>query len=360
MKLLRIFIILLAAGSFFVACENAQDPSTENGEERVRIVPVETVTISESSFEDFIRVSGVVEAIQDATISAEVSGRVLELANRGNRVNAGQSIATIDSRQIRANYNAAKATFDLAQDTFNRLSSLYADSIISTQDFNAARTQRDQAFAQLEQIEKMLEDALIEAPFSGRIEERFASVGELINPGMPVVRIVNTSRVRVKAGVPERFSGDIGEGSEANVRFRTSNPFHINAPIKFAGNVIDPDTRSFDIEIELDNVADRIKPEMVADIRIKWRTIENAVIIPRTAIIRDEDRLSVFVVREQNGNRTAELVEVVAGPASGNLIQITSGLTEGDVVVTNGVNSLNSGERVNVLRNTNSSELTAN
>ncbi len=360
MKVLRTLFLIVITSGILVACENGELQENDNAEERVRIVPVETVTIDPSSFEDFIRVSGVVEAIEDATISAEVSGRILSIVDRGQTINRGETIASVDDRQIQTNVNAARAAFNLAEDTYNRLSRLHADSIISTQDFDAARTHRDQAKAQLEQTEKMLEDAQIAAPFSGRVEERFTRVGELINPGMPVVRVVNTNRVRVKAGVPERFSGDIGEGSSATVRFRTSTPFEIDSRISFAGNVIDPDTRSYDIEIELNNPADRIKPEMVADIRIKWRTIENAVIIPRTAIIRDENQLSVFVTREQNGNKVAQLVEVETGPASGSLIQIVSGLSEGDEVVTIGVNSLNSGDRVNVLSNRNTSELRAN
>lgn len=344
-KLLLIFSIAAIA----VACSEEQNGNSNN-DDRVRQVPVETVTIEMDEFNDFIRLTGTVEAIEDAVISAETSGRILSIVNRGEQVERGGVIAQLDDRLTRAQYSAAKTNYELAEDTFNRLKSLYADSIISTQDFNSARAQRDQAKAQLEQAEKQLEDVHISAPFDGRVEERMIRSGELINPGQPVVRLVNTNRVRVKAGIPERYSGDIREGSEVRVRFMALDDETRESRISYAGNVIDPDNRTFTIEVELRNPDSRIKPDMVADLQVQRELLSGVIIIPRTAVIRDEEGTSVFVVSEENGRKTARLVSVSTGSASGAIIQITDGLNEGDEVVVNGMRNLSAGDQLNVLK----------
>lgn len=345
LKQIGILFLVIA----FVSCDQTEENGSENGVNGARLMPVETVIIETDSFEDFVRTTGTVEAIEDAMISSETSGRILTIKDRGERVQKGEVIAQIDDRLIQAQYEAAKTGYELADDTFNRFEALHADSIISTQDFNNARAQRDQARAQLNQVEKQLQDSKIEAPFSGRIEERFIRTGELINPGMPVVRLVNTDRVRVLAGVPERYSGEITEGTAVQINFRTLNDNSMDSRITYASNVLDPETRTYAIEIEMQNSGQLIKPEMVADLMLKRRTLEDVIVVPRNSVLRDEDGQSVFVAGEEDGQKFARLALVETGSASGPLIQILSGLSAGDELVVTGVRNLNEGDALNIL-----------
>lgn len=344
-KLTILFLLTIAVAS----CDEGETDDSQNGVNAARLMPVETVIIEPDSFDDYIRTTGTVEALEDAMISSETSGRILSIKDRGERVRKGEAIARIDDRLIQAQYESAKTAYELAVDTFNRLEALHADSIISTQDFNSAQAQRDQARAQLSQAEKQLQDAGIEAPFDGRIEERFIQTGELINPGQPVVRLVNTDRVRVVAGVPERYSGEIAEGSNVDLALRTLTGETRQGTITFASDVLDPETRTYAIEIELNNSGQVLKPAMVADLTIERRTLQDVIVIPRTAILRDETGQSVFVAEEENGQKYARVVQVTTGPASGALIQVVSGLSEGDEVVVSGVRSLSAGDELNIL-----------
>ncbi len=346
--------IAAALTAFAISC-NGETESSENNN-AVRLVPVETITIEMGDFEDFIRLTGTVEAIDDAIISSESSGRILSISDRGQRVRQGEVIAQLDDRVLRSQYEAARTGFNLAEDTYNRLEALYADSIISTQDYESAKAQRDQARAQLDLTEKQLQDSRIEAPFDGRVEDRMIRQGELINPGQPVVRLVNTNRVRILAGIPERYSGEITEGSEVIANFRGIGGQLFTSEVTYAGNVIDPDTRTFTVEIELSNPDRRIKPDMVADLQVKRSTLSDVIVIPRTAILRDEEGVSVFRSTEENGRKIAELVDVRTGPASGALIQIIEGLSEGDEVVVSGMRTLSIGDELNVLKNETSLE----
>ncbi|AXI99847.1 membrane fusion protein, multidrug efflux system [Cyclonatronum proteinivorum] len=354
MNKLSILFTAALLGLFITACDELNE-NEENGE-RVREIAVETITLTADRFDDFIRLTGSVEAVSDAVISAEASGQVLRIAERGQRVNRNGLIASLDDRMLEANVRAARAGFDFAEETLQRLEPLYADSIVSVQDYRAALTERDARRAQLDQAEKALQDAEIRAPFSGRIEERMVRTGELINPGMPVVRLVNTDRVRIRAGVPERYSAEIREGSEAIVSLRSYGGGEVNSAVTFAGSVIDPDRRTYTVEIEMENPDGLIKPEMVVNLRLKRRAIEDALIIPRTAIIRDEGSENIFVAREENGHLVAALTEIRTGTATGSLIEVLEGLQEGDQVIVSGMSALSVGDRLNVLRNENSAE----
>ncbi|WP_069131093.1 efflux RND transporter periplasmic adaptor subunit [Rhodohalobacter halophilus] len=351
-KLLSIGMLSLLV----IACGEPQENGEDNGPAGARLMPVETIVIESDDFEDFVRVSGTVEAIEDAMISAEISGRIMSIKERGERVEKGEVIAQIDDRLIQAQYEAAKTGYELAEDTFNRLESLYADSIVSTQDYNSARAQRDQAKSQLNQAEKQLQDSRIEAPFSGRIEERFIRTGELINPGMPVVRLVNTDRVRIQAGVPERYAGEITEGSRVELNFRALNEEPRTSRVTYAGNVLDPETRTFAIEVELNNSGQIIKPEMVVDLLLDRATLNDVIIVPRTAVLRNETGVAVFVAAEQNGAKVARMVDVQTGPSSGPLIQIVNGLETGDEMVISGVRNLSEGDELNILHTESSTE----
>lgn len=350
----QLSILFFAVLLPIAACDNGQETETE--EEAVRLVAIETITMEPDSFEDFIRITGIVEAINDAVVSSESQGQVQSIADRGASLRRGDQIAGLDNRLISAQYDAAQTSFRLAQNTFERLKSLHADSIISTQDLDNAKAQLDQAEAQLDQAEKQLGDSTIEAPFNGIIEERFVTAGEYIGPGMPVARLVNTERVRILAGVPESYSGEITDGSEVEIRLRDMQNSSIRSRITYAGNVIDPDTRTYTVEIELSNPEKLVKPQMVVDLRVKRRQIDDALIIPRTAVLRSQGGENVFKAVESNGEKYAQLVEVSTGQASGALIEIISGLEPTDEIVITGISNLNDGDRLNILNNETSTE----
>jgi RND family efflux transporter MFP subunit len=339
-------LILLAAAAISCTDNAEEEATTENG---VRLIPVETVEVVDGSFEDYIRLTGTVEALEDAMISSETSGRVLSIKDRGAYVQKGETIAQIDDRLIQAQYDAAKAAYEFAQDSYERLERLYADSIVTTQDFDNARTQFDQARSQLTQAEKQLEDATISAPFTGRIESRMINRGELIGPGQPVVRLVSSDRVRFVTGIPERYTGEITEGTEVDIYLRALGTGAIKANISYAGNVIDPETRTYAAEIEIDNPDRLVKPDMIADLQIKRTTLEGVVLLPRTAVLRNEEGASVFRSIQENGRKIAELVSVETAAASGPFIQIVSGIEIGDEVVVSGMRTLSSGDELNVL-----------
>ena len=180
--------------------------------------------------------------------------------------------------------------------------------------------------------------------------------GELINPGMPVVRLVNTDQLRIKAGISEMYASDLRKGTAVQVELPMSGLEALEAEVSFVGQVIDPDTRTFTIEVELENRDGMIKPDMIAGLSVERTTIPDAIVIPRNAILRNERGTSVYVAEMVQGVKVASLVPVQTGRTSGSLVQITDGLSVGDEVVVTGTRILSLGDELKILQSESSRE----
>ena len=201
------FWLLALAALVMIGCNNADGSDSEaESATTQRQIRVETLLLEPSRFEDVIELTGTVEALNDAALSAQASGTVEYLADLGTALSRGGVVARLDQGQVRAavqqaeaQVEAAQAQFDLAQDNFQRQEPRYRDSIISALEFENVRAQRNQARASLRQAEaalaqaqERLDDTVIRAPFAGIVEERFIEAGEQIVPGQRVARVVST------------------------------------------------------------------------------------------------------------------------------------------------------------------------
>ncbi len=338
--------------------------SESNGSAGVRRqVRVETLRLQPTSFEDVIELTGAVEAQNDATVSAQATGTLVFRVPRGTYVGRNGRIAQVDSTLLHATYlqtkaqiDAAKAQFDLAEDAYKRQEPLFQDSIISAIEFENVRAQRNQATAQLNQakaimaqIREQLDNTRITAPFGGTVEDYMAEVGEQVAPGMQVARVVNTDRVKITAGVPERYANDIENGSDVRVLLDAYGGQELDGKVTFVGRAISTTNRTFPVEIELDNKNQMLKPEMVARLFLSRETLADVIVIPQDAVPLDETGSSVFVVVDDNGTLIAERRPITLGASYGGKVVVTDGLYAGDEIVIIGQYNLTNGDAVEVV-----------
>jgi membrane fusion protein, multidrug efflux system len=352
--LIPVFAVVLLTG-----CAGAEDSeqtnantnvtnTNANGNGNERVVAVGTMNLDLITFEDRIRVNGTVTAYEDAMISVETPGQVRFIADRGTTVRQGDVILRLDDRLLRANFEATQTGFDLAEDVYQRQAALHADSVISTVQYLQSKAQRDQAAAQLAVVTKQLEDSELRAPFAGRIEEKYSATGQFVGPGQPVLRLVNTQNVRVTGGVPERYSGRVTGGTPVEVNFRNYRIDSRQAEVRFASNLVNPDSRTFPVEAILTNDDGAIKPLMVVEMRVLRSLMEDRVVIPRTAVVRDETGDIVFAVTRTNGQNRAQLRRITIEVSSGEFVVVESGLQAGDVIVVSGLTNLGDGDLLNI------------
>lgn len=359
-------LVLISSSSMLSACggEPAESATVQDTDgampQTTRTVRVETLVIEPTTFEDVIALIGVADAPRDATLSAQSIGTLTELLPLGSRVSEGDIIARIDPALVEAMLNQTRAIFEsnqaqagLAEDTFRRQEPLYQDSIISALEFEQvtaqlkqARAQLSQARAAVTQAEKQLENTYVRAPFDGTVEVHFAEIGEQLAPGSQVVRLVDTNNLKVRAGVPERYAIDIKKGSKVTLEFKAYGLEEREGVISFVGNIIDPQNRSFLIEIDLDNMQGTLKPEMIADVFVTRAVLNNQFVLPLTAILRDETGSSVYVVDRSSASPLAARRQITVGASYGGRVVITSGLTGGDEVIVVGQTIVTEGDIV--------------
>jgi RND family efflux transporter MFP subunit len=251
-------------------------------------------------------------------------------------------------RPLRADLEQAQARYELTQDRYERQEPLYRDSIITALEFEQVRSERTQARAALAQAEKRLRNTRVTAPFAGTVEERFVQPGEQVAPNDPVARVIDVQPAKVVAGVPERYAGDIEKGNELRIQFQSARLGERTGTVTFVGSAIDPDSRTFTIEATIANADRTIKPEMVTQIRLDRTTIEDALVIPRPAVVRDEAGTHVYTLERTDSTAIARKRDIVLGPSTGARVAVESGLQAGDEVVVVGQTNLAPGQPVEV------------
>lgn len=354
--LASVSLLPLLAGCGNEATSDAAPSQEQN------LTRVETLLLEPQDFEDVVEVTGSIEALDDAALSAEASGTLVHVADLGTRIPADSVVSRVNPRsaraaveQAQAQVESAEAQYELTQDTYERQEPLYRDSIISPSEYENVRSQRTQALASLNQAranlsqaEEQLASTRVVAPFSGTVEERMAERGEQVSPGEQVVRLVNTERVRVRAGVPERYANDLQRGDSVRVRIQSAALKDRMGQIVFVGNTIDPSSRTFPIEVEIANPERRLKPEMVTKLFVVRERLDDVLVAPRAAISRDEDGLTAYTVTRTDSGAVVRSHEVTLGPASGNEVVIGSGIDAGAELITLGRTEVAEGDLVNV------------
>ncbi len=332
-------------------CGGAQAEDATQEDEFVRVINVEVNTVEPMTFTETIRLTGSVQANQDVMISAEESGVLREImVEKGNRVRAGQEIFRLDDDLLSAQVEQARAMAALARETWERRKRLYEeDQVGSELVYLEAKYAAEQAAANLRLLEERLERTVIRAPIAGVLDSREIEVGSMVGAGTPVARIIDNDPVKITAGVPERYAPDVRTGARADVTFDVLAGEVFTGDITYVGVAVNPRNRTFPVELVLPNPGGMIKPEMVANLELVRRSMDEAVVIPQEALVRTETGFVVFLVEEGEDGRLAREQEVQVGPGQGNQVRIVSGLSAGDRLIVVGQHSVAAGDRVNVV-----------
>ena len=340
-------MVAAAAGCSTPEADSAQ----VEGSEFARVINVEVAPLTTERFVEEIRLTAVALANQDVQVSAEESGVIRELfVDRGDAVNEGDAIAKIDDRVLSAQVAQARAAADLAEQTWQRRKRLWEEDRVGSEiAYLEARFAAEQSAASLEGLEQRLARTVIRAPFSGVLDDRFVDVGAMVNPGDAVARLVDLNPIKVAAGVPERYAREVRVGEEATVVFDVLNREPFTARIGYVGSTVDPQNRTFRIEVELANRERLIKPQMVAEMAVTRQAVSDAIVVPQDALVRVADGYIVYVLAERNGATVAEARGVTLGPARRNLVVVEAGVTEGEQLIVVGHRSVADGDRVNVV-----------
>lgn len=307
-------------------------------------MPVEVAEVTSSRMSDAFRALGSLEALQEAEIVAEVSGRVMSLPfPEGRSVDSGAVLARLDDSELRAQRDRAAAALKLARSEDKRVADLFERDVVSPRERDESRATLEAAEAELKLQQARLDRTVVRAPFSGMTGRRLISAGSHASVNDPIVRLARLDRLRATFPVPERYSAVLKPGARATVGVSAWAGEQFPAWVTVVEPSIDPASRTFTAVAEVRNVGGRLRPGMSADVNVRLTERVGALTVPDEAVLAEGDQAFVYRIGPDS---TVARVPVVLGAREAAQVEIRSGLSAGDRVVRAGHQKIFPGAKV--------------
>ncbi len=318
---------------------------------RTKTFPVKVKEIATGAFQNPFQIQGLVESDQNVLISPEVPGNVVSvLVKEGQRISKGQVIATLDGSIAGSQISELENALSLAKINFEKQERLWNKKIGSEMQYLQAKNQYENLEKSLNTARAQLGKYTLRSPIYGTVDEIMANPGELVG-GMtsgPVARIVNLKDIKIKANVSERYIGQIKKGQSVQLNF-PSLGLEMTETVSAVSNVIDVNNRTFVVYVKPSKNLDKLKPNLLTLITAYDYVDKEAISIPTKLVRTDGEKAFVFVVKTQGQKKIVEkrFIEIQKQFPSQTLIK--SGLSEGDLLITEGVASVIVGDELKII-----------
>ena len=315
---------------------------------------VTALVIYPERFEHYLQVQGDVATKQNIVLYPQFSGQLQTLhVSVGDQVKKGDLLATLDDNGMAQQLNQLMVQEALAKTTFERQEKLWHQNIGSELQYLQAKTQYEAQRSLTQQVAQQLEKSKIVAPFDGTIDAVLAEAGTVVSAGMsPVFRLVNLSNMYLKADVPEGYLNDVVAGKKVIVNFPVLR-LEVPSKIRSVGRYINPDNRTFSVEVDLPNNKAQIKPNLTAQININDYTNDQALLVPQSVISENaagEQYVYTTQYDQERNQSMAKKQMVVTGKTEGDFVEIIQGIQPGDTVIAEGARSVKDGQPISILK----------
>ncbi len=346
-----LFLVLLATTFLTMGCGGNEDqPATfergggGDGEERVEeAVPVEIATIERGRIEATLRFSANLEAERDVQIFAEAPRRVTErLVEEGDAVRRGHLLIRLENIEQQSMLAKVASQLEKARREFERQKSLYAQNLISEQLYNDAHYEVEQLELSYEDAKRELAYTEVRAPISGIVTERLVNLGDFVTLNQPLFRIVDFDSIVARIYVPESDLRFLAEDQPARLTADAIGDAQFKGSIDRISPVVDPGTGTLKVTVATPR-QEGLRPGMFIDVELVTAVHEDAVLVPKRALVYDNDQVFVFRLGEE---RRVQRVSVVPALESIDWIEPSQGIEMGDQIVVAGQSGLKDGALV--------------
>ncbi len=313
-----------------------------------RLHVVTVLPVKSETFKHYIEIQGVVQADKNIEIKPEFGGTVTAIyVKEGQRVSAGQTLIQLDDVATKNSIAELTTQLNLAKTTFERQARLWNQKIGSEMQYLQAKAQKESLENNLASLKTQAKKMKIIAPFSGIVDEIFPRVGELTNPQMPTVRLLNLDNVYIEADVTETYLPVIKIGTEAVLNFPSINK-EVESKISQIGNFINPDNRSFKARINISNKDNSIKPNLLANLKIvDFKS--DGLVVPSTLVQQDQKGNDyVFTLKTKNNEHIIIKKLVTVFKEYNHEVFITEGLVATDTLIDKGARIVKAGDLVKI------------
>ena len=309
---------------------------------------VRGVEVQPSLFRHFIQVQGTVESDNNILIPAQSSGVVKRLyVRQGDRVTEGQLLAELDGAILESSLAEVQNALSLATTIYERQARLWDKNIGSEIEYLQAKNNRENLEKRLNTLQEQYRLTKITSAIDGMVDDVMIKEGEMAAAGRGAVRIVQLSRLKIEASLSENYISRVRKRDPVRVTLPVAGRSY-DLAIDAVSQVIDPNNRTFNIEIRLPSRESELKPNMLAVVTINDYTNPQALTVPQNVVQETGDSPFLFVVEEENGRKLARRRTVTPGEAYDNRLEILDGLAAGETVITFGFQTLADGQPVSV------------
>lgn len=345
----------------FEATQHAEAEPAEAGtisltDQEIKEARIQTEVVSEREVAESIQLTATIQANQDrlAHVAPRVPGRIVGIsAKLGDRVRAGQALASLDSLELgeaHSTYLQAESQARVAQADFERAEKLYADQIVPQKDFLRSRAEHEKARANLRaaadrlrlmgvnpsQADHAISTFPVTAPFAGTVIEKKAVLGELATPDQTLFTVADLSTVWIEADLFEKDLGKIRVGATAGITVAAYPGEVFKGRLTYISSVMDKESRTVKGRVEVPNADGRLKPDMFATAAIDTVTTGKVLTVPASAVLLIEGQQVVFV--RENAGFEKRIVHL--GDDLGGRSVLKDGIEDGEAVVVEGAYAL--------------------
>lgn len=319
-----------------------------------RLPLVTTFNVNQVVFNHHLELQGNVSTKKNVLVYPEVPGVIKNInVKEGQYVYKGAVLATLSDGGLSDQIAQLETQTKLAKTTYERQKSLWEQNIGSEIEFLKAETAYFSNTNAIKQLKKQQEKTKLTAPFSGIIDDIYKEEGMVIAPGQgsELLRIINLSNMYIDAEVPESYITSVTKGKHVEVYFPILNKT-VEATVRHVANYVNPNNRTFKIEVKVENPNSDIKPNLTAKLKINDYKNETAILIPQSIISENANgEQYIYIVANKNNNNeaTVERKIIETGKTQGDIIEVLTPFPQGVEIINEGARSVTNGQSVKII-----------
>lgn len=307
-----------------------------------KLVEVIARPLVPQTFKTYIEVQGRVDADENVGLSSEMPGTITKINVKvGQEVSQGQVLAETDVRAVQQQLAAMQVSLTLVNQMYEKQKALWDQKIGTEVQYLQVKAGKEGLESAIAGLNEQIRMSKIISPINGTVDRVDLKIGQAVAPGMPVINVINFSNLKVKADVAESYSARVKTGNEVLVLFPDMND-SIRAKVNHASRAIDPLTRTFNVEVNLDNKKE-YHPNMVARLKINdYNSPTPKIVVPLKYVQKGLSESFVYVA--ENGKAVKKLIKV--SREYGGNAEVSEGLNENELLITEGYDLIDEGDKI--------------
>jgi membrane fusion protein, multidrug efflux system len=339
--------VLVLFSLLIIACsKKKQDNTSARNTRPSGPITVDAFSVQPHMVSDNIEVSGSLLPFEETQIRSEVSGRIIQLnVQEGAIVKGGTLMVKLFDRDLQAQLKKLEVQLQIKEKTSERNRELLSINGISQQEYDLSTLDVDNLKADIETTKINIGKTEIRAPYTGSVGLRNVSLGSYLSPSDIITTIRQIDKLKLEFSVPEKYAKDIVKGYVVKFKVDGGKDYH-KATVMATENRVDQNTRTLRIRAVVDESHPELVPGIFAKINLQLGKDTHALMVPTQAIIPQARGKQVILLRKDS----AQFIDVETGIRDSAYVQVTSGLQEGDTVITSGLMSIRPNAKVKVTK----------